>query len=172
MRVSRLRVAGATVCAMAMLSSPAAFAQDEERGIDPNQGENLVEVVLPSKAAALRLQLEAESYGVEFNDHYLRSNGDGSVAVSVFGTEEEIDALAAAGYEVGLTIEGPKTWRNAGRGACRPRSGRNPAPPRWPSASPARRRTRTPARRPPRRLLRELRRALPLRRGEVPRVRR
>ena len=110
MHVSRLKVAGAMVCAMAMLSSPA-FAQDEDRGIDPNQGENLVEVVLPSKAAALRLQLEAETYGVEFNDHYLRDNGDGSVAVSVFGSENEIQALADAGYEVGLTIEGPKTWR-------------------------------------------------------------
>jgi acylphosphatase len=74
-------------------------------------GRNLVEVSLPSKAAAIRLQLEAETYGIEFNDHYLRNNGDGSVTVSVFGTEEQVEELADAGYEIGVTIEGPNTWR-------------------------------------------------------------
>ena len=44
----------------------------DERGIDPNQGESLVEVNLPSKATAMRLQLEAETYGIDFNEHYLR----------------------------------------------------------------------------------------------------
>jgi acylphosphatase len=68
-------------------------------------------VSLPSKAAAIRLQLEAETYGIEFNDHYLRNNGDGSVTVSVFGTEEQVEELADAGYEIGVTIEGPNTWR-------------------------------------------------------------
>jgi hypothetical protein len=87
-----------------------AGAQDE-RGIDPNQGESLVELTLPSKGAALRLQLEAESYGVEFNDHYLRSNGDGTVTVTVFGDENEFDALDKAGYDIGATIEGPAIWR-------------------------------------------------------------
>jgi acylphosphatase len=67
-------------------------------------------VSLPSKAAAIRLQLEAETYGIEFNDHYLRNNGDGSVTVSVFGTEEQVEELADAGYEIGVTIEGPNTW--------------------------------------------------------------
>ena len=50
-------------------ASPAA---PEERGIDPHLGESLVEVQLPSKAAAVRLQLEAGTYGVDFNEHYLR----------------------------------------------------------------------------------------------------
>ncbi|HZB75909.1 MAG TPA: M14 family metallopeptidase [Solirubrobacteraceae bacterium] len=103
-------VAGALVCAFGMTGSAVAQAQDEERGIDPNQGERLVEVGLPSKAAAIRLQLEAENYGVEFNDHYLRTNDDGSVTVSVFGSKSELDALEAAGYEIGVTVESPRIW--------------------------------------------------------------
>ena len=51
-----------------------AGAQVEQRGIDPNQGLSLVEVNVPNKGAAMRLQLEAESYGVQFNEHYLRHN--------------------------------------------------------------------------------------------------
>src|SRR5919112_1958790 len=82
----------------------------EEGGIDPNQGESLVELTLPSKGAAMRLQLEADTYGVEFNEHYLRRNPDGSVTVTVFGTERELEALHKAGFDLGATIEGPKTW--------------------------------------------------------------
>jgi Zinc carboxypeptidase/Chitobiase/beta-hexosaminidase C-terminal domain len=89
----------------------AANAYEEQRGIDPHQGLSLVEVSLPSKGAAMRMQLQAESLGIEFNDHYLRNNGDGSVTVTVFGTAEAIDDLQAAGYDVGATIEGPRTWR-------------------------------------------------------------
>ena len=100
--------AAAMTCALTGVAS----AQDEGRGIDPNQGDSLVEVSLPSKGAAMRLQLEAEQYGVEFNDHYLRRNANGSVTVTVFGTEGEIDALADAGYDVGATIEGPATWKD------------------------------------------------------------
>jgi hypothetical protein len=48
---------------------------------------------------------------VDFNDHYLRHNQDGSVTVTVFGTEAELAALDAAGYELGTTIEGPGIWR-------------------------------------------------------------
>src|ERR671914_2085901 len=88
-----------------------ASAFEEQRGIDPHQGLSLVEVSLPSKGAAMRMQLQAESLGIEFNDHYLRNNGDGSVTVTVFGTEQAIDDLQAAGYDVGATIEGPRTWR-------------------------------------------------------------
>ena len=96
----------------------AGAAQDPGRGIDPNQGLSLVEVSLPSKGAALRLQLEAKRYGVEFNDHYLRRNGDGTVTVTVFGTERSFAALDDAGYDVGATIEGPAIWRaRAGIGA-------------------------------------------------------
>jgi Zinc carboxypeptidase/Chitobiase/beta-hexosaminidase C-terminal domain len=98
-----------SLCSLALAG--AATADSEIRGIDPNQGESLVEVDVASKAAAVRLQLEAESYGVEFNDHYLRRNQDGSVTVTVFGSEDELAALDAAGYDLGATIEGPDTWR-------------------------------------------------------------
>src|ERR671924_2332076 len=109
----------ACVCALGCTS--AAAAQDE-RGIDPNQGLSLVEVNLPNKGAALRLQLEAGSYGVEFNDHYLRQNPSGSVTATVFTDERGLTRLEAAGYEVGATIESPATWKrriNQRRGASR-----------------------------------------------------
>jgi Zinc carboxypeptidase/Chitobiase/beta-hexosaminidase C-terminal domain len=96
-------------CACALVWTGTAAAQDE-RGIDPNQGLSLVEVNLPNKGAAMRLQLKAESYGVEFNDHYLRRNRDGSVTVTVFADERGEDRLDAAGYEIARTIEGPNTW--------------------------------------------------------------
>src|SRR3954471_22007004 len=99
MRTVLSRVAlGAAAMTCALAGSGVASAQDEVRGIDPNQGDSLVEVSLSSKGAAMRLQLEAEQYGVEFNDHYLRRNANGSVTVTVFGTQDEIDALADAGY--------------------------------------------------------------------------
>jgi hypothetical protein len=96
-----------SLCALTLTGAASA----DERGIDPNQGESLVEVNVPSRAAAERLQLEAESYGVDFNDHYLRLNGDGSATVTVFGTGVELAALDIAGYDLGATIEGPETWR-------------------------------------------------------------
>jgi hypothetical protein len=99
-----------SLCALALAGAAAAEA-DEARGIDPNQSESLVEVNLPSRAAAERLQLRAESYGVAFNDHYLRLNPSGTVTAMVFGTEDELVALDAAGYELGETIEGPRLWR-------------------------------------------------------------
>ena len=105
------RVLGVAAMACALVGTGAASAGGEERGIDPNQGDSLVELSLSSKGAAMRLQLEAEQYGVEFNDHYLRRNGDGSVTVTVFASEDELDALADAGYEIGATIEGPAIWR-------------------------------------------------------------
>ena len=108
MRVKAL--VAVTLGVLASAGVAPAVAQ-EQRGIDPNQGRSLVEVTLDSKAAAMRLQLEADTYGIEFNDHYLRRNGDGSVTVTVFGYEDELDALADAGYDIGTTIEGPATWR-------------------------------------------------------------
>jgi hypothetical protein len=98
-----------SLCALAVTG--AAAAQDDARGIDPNQGESLVEVTLQSKAAAERLQQRAESYGVTFNEHYLRHNPSGTVTVTVFGTDDELAALDAAGYDVGEAIEGPRVWR-------------------------------------------------------------
>ena len=100
----------AAIVSLAFTSGAAANGE-EARGIDPNQGDSLVEVVLPDKAAAIRLQLDAESYGVDFNDHYLRKNANGTVTATVFGTEDELAALQDAGYELGATIEGPATWR-------------------------------------------------------------
>jgi hypothetical protein len=82
----------------------------DDRGIDPNQGESLVEVNLPNKAAAIQLQLDADTYGIDFNEHYLRTNRNGTVTVTVFGDEDELVALDAAGYELGATIEGPAIW--------------------------------------------------------------
>jgi hypothetical protein len=99
----------ATALALAITGS--ATAEDEQRGIDPNQGRNLVEIELPSKAAAIQLQLQDDQFGADFNDHYLRKNSDGTVTVTVFATEEELAELDAAGYAVGATIEGPATWR-------------------------------------------------------------
>jgi hypothetical protein len=92
------------------VGAPAADG-DEARGIDPNQGDSLVEINLPDKAAAIRLQLDSESYGVDFNDHYLRHNASGTVTATVFASEGELEALQDAGYELGATIEGPDTWR-------------------------------------------------------------
>jgi Zinc carboxypeptidase/Chitobiase/beta-hexosaminidase C-terminal domain len=89
----------------------ATAATAQERGVDPNQGESLVEVHLASKGDAMRLQLEADRYGIDFNEHYLRQGPGGSVAVTVFGSDDEIAALDAAGFEIGRTIEGPGTWR-------------------------------------------------------------
>jgi Zinc carboxypeptidase/Chitobiase/beta-hexosaminidase C-terminal domain len=103
------RVLGA-LCACALAFAGSATAQDQ-RGIDPNQGRSLVEVNLPNKGAALRLQLEAESYGVEFNDHYLRRNANGSVTATVFTGEGGLRRLEAAGYEIGATIESTATWQ-------------------------------------------------------------
>jgi hypothetical protein len=106
---ARKAVLVATLVALAIAGS--ASAQESERGIDPNQGRSLVEVNLPDKAAAIELQLEADDYGIDFNDHYLRTNADRSVTVTVFGNADELAALDAAGYELGTTIEGPATWR-------------------------------------------------------------
>jgi Zinc carboxypeptidase/Chitobiase/beta-hexosaminidase C-terminal domain len=101
------RVLGmACVCALVWTAGAAA----DERGVDPNQGLSLVEVNLANKGAAMRLQLEAESYGVEFNDHYLRRNPDGSVTVTVFGDKGDLKALDKAGHDIGATIEGPAIW--------------------------------------------------------------
>ena len=88
---------------------------EEQRGIDPNQGRSLVEVTLDSRAAAMRLQLQADRYGIEFNEHYLRRNRNGTVTATVFGYQDELDRLANAGYDIGATIEGPATWREHAR---------------------------------------------------------
>ena len=97
--------------AFALALTGSATAEDEQRGIDPNQGRSLVEIDLPSKAAAIRLQLQDDQFGADFNEHYLRHNDNGTVTVTVFATEDELAELEAAGYTVGTTIEGPAIWR-------------------------------------------------------------
>ena len=109
----RLRQACRALSVFAVLAFVAAgsAAAADERGIDPNQGESLVEVNLANKAAALQLQDAAETYGVTFNDEYLRRNADGSVTATVFGDEAALSALEEAGYDVGITIESTETWK-------------------------------------------------------------
>ena len=111
MGVSGARFAVLAAMLVALATAGSAAAQENGRGIDPNQGRSLVEVNLPDKAAAIELQLTADDYGIDFNDHYLRTNANGSVTVTVFGNEDELAALDAAGYDLGTTIEGPATWR-------------------------------------------------------------
>jgi Zinc carboxypeptidase/Chitobiase/beta-hexosaminidase C-terminal domain len=108
MTSSRRWLVAVSVVALAGAGGASATRADE-REIDPNQGQSLVEVNLPNKAAAMRLQVEADTYGVEFNDEYLRRNRDGSVTVTVLGDQQGLDRLDAAGYELARTISGPNT---------------------------------------------------------------
>ena len=94
-----------------VVAGAATASGDDARGIDLHQGDSLVEVTVASKAAALQLQKDAGDYGIEFNDHYLRENASGTFTVTVFASEGELQALAEAGFEVGPTIEGPRTWK-------------------------------------------------------------
>ena len=105
------RLFAATSLSALLWTGSALAATDEERGIDPNQGQSLVELTLPNKGAAMRLQLDAEKYGIEFNDHYLGRNADGSVRVHVFGDEADLDRLEAGGYAIDQVLEGPRTWK-------------------------------------------------------------
>ena len=75
------------------------------------RAESLVEVTVPSRAAGTnQLQAEASPYGVNFSDHYLRHNANGSYTVNVLGTDADLAALEAAGYEITATIENEATW--------------------------------------------------------------
>ena len=118
----------------------------------------------------MRLQLDAESYGIEFNEHYLRNNGerdrDGG------GLRGRGRARRARGGRVRARrrrSRARRTWRELGSRSAEGGRARRAAPTRrrW---SERRRHAvaRGRDRRPSRRLLRELRRALPLGRGEGP----
>jgi hypothetical protein len=96
--------------ALALVITGGATAADDTRGIDSSEERSLVEVVLPDKAAAIELQLNAGQYGIEFNDHYLNTNPNGSVTVQVFADADQVEALEGAGYELGATIEDQNTW--------------------------------------------------------------
>ena len=63
---SRIWRAVLAVSLFALVATAGASAAEgeEARGIDPNQGESLVEVTLANKGAAMRLQLSADKYGV------------------------------------------------------------------------------------------------------------
>jgi hypothetical protein len=95
------------ISVIALAVTGGAAAQADEGAIGLSVEDSLVEVTVASKAAAIQLQLDAEDYGVEFNDHYLRKNDDGTFTVTVFASASELDALAAAGYSIGTTLEGP-----------------------------------------------------------------
>src|SRR6187200_938280 len=106
MTSSRRWLVAMSVVALAWAGG-ASTTRADTRGIDPDQAQSLVEVNLPNKAAAMRLQVEADTYGVEFNDEYLRHNRDGSVTVTVMGNARGLDRLGAAGYEIAHTISSP-----------------------------------------------------------------
>src|ERR671915_797917 len=101
---TRRALVALSLCALAWTGGAAA-SDEHGRGIDPNQGESLVEVHVPSKAAAVDLQLAAESFGVEFNDHYLRENRDGSVTVTVFGNEDDFARLDSTPRTMSVNID-------------------------------------------------------------------
>ena len=63
----------------------------------------------PSKAAALELQEGAEDFGIEFNDHYLGKNADGTVTVTVFGSEDEL-ALSPGPATSSARRSRARTW--------------------------------------------------------------
>ena len=91
MQSRTLRRGAVVVSLLALAFAGAAPAADEDTGgIDPNQGRSLVEVHLDSKADAIALQLKADEYGIDFNDHYLRHDANGAVTVTVFGNAEEL----------------------------------------------------------------------------------
>ena len=109
--VARRRVLIAvSVCVWTWVAATAGAAADVGRGIDPNQGLSLVEVDLKSKAAAMRLQLKAERYGVEFNEHYLRRNSGRDGHGDGVRDQARLRQAQRAGYDLGPTIEGPVTW--------------------------------------------------------------
>jgi hypothetical protein len=117
------------------LAGGATASGDDSRGVDPNQGDSLVEVIVPSKAAAIELQNDAEDFGIEFNDHYLGKNANGTFTVTVFGSEGELHALADAGYELGATIEGPENLGGRARRHDERAPGRQPGRGRRPRRS-------------------------------------
>jgi zinc carboxypeptidase/chitobiase/beta-hexosaminidase-like protein len=95
------------ISVIALAITGGAAAQNDEGGINLEVDDSLVEVTVASKAAAIQLQKSADDFGVEFNDHYLRQNDDGTFTVTVFASQAELDDLAAAGYEIGTTLQGP-----------------------------------------------------------------
>jgi hypothetical protein len=95
-----------SVVALAVTGGAAAGGDD----VDADSVDSLVEVIVPSKGAAIQLQRNADDFGIEFNDHYLAKNANGTYTVTVFASEGELAGLAGAGYELGATIEGPDTW--------------------------------------------------------------
>ena len=122
-RMARRVFAATSLGVLLWSGSASAATEDEQRGIDPSQGKSLAQLTLPSKSAAMRLQLDADRYGIEFNDHYLRKNRDGTVTVHVFGSDADLDRLEDGGFAVDQVLEGPRTWR--AQTAARPAAVRN-----------------------------------------------
>ena len=161
---ARLAVLAAMLVALATAGSAA--AQENERGIDPNQGRSLVEVNLPDKAAAIELQLDADEVRHRLqrplpaherervgHRHRLRQRGRARCARSrrLRARHDHRGSRHVAPARRGLA--GRREGRGDRRGGRARRSERR--------GGAARRH-----RRPPGRLLRELRGPVPLRRGE------
>ena len=68
-------------------------------------GEALVEVNLADRAALDQLVASGADLA-----EYLRQNDDGTLTVNVFATQDELDALAAAGYDLGAVIQDDQTY--------------------------------------------------------------
>jgi hypothetical protein len=96
-----------SVVALAVAGGAAASGDDD---VSLEEGDSLVEVTVATKGDARELERTADDFGVAFNDHYLRKNANGTYTVTVYASESELQALANAGYEVGVTIEGPGDW--------------------------------------------------------------
>ena len=136
-RGARTALLAATVVALATAGS--AYAQGTERGIDPNQGRSLVEVIC-QQGGGDRAAARGRVVRHRLQRAYLRhERGTAAVTVTVFGGTEELDALEAAGYS-SADDRGPghvaRPRRGPAGGRERPRSPRKRrrsrrAPPRW-----------------------------------------
>ena len=102
------------LCATAALAltSVAAGAESDSSQMREVMAENLVEIKVADRAAIDVLMKDAEAIGAEFNDHYLRQNHDAdeTLTVQVLGSDAQIAALRADGYEILATIEDSDTY--------------------------------------------------------------
>ena len=107
-----------------LVTAGVASAEEAERGIDPNQGRSLVEVSLPSKGAAMRLQLAS---GLATTSSSTSTTCAATATARSpspsSGPPGRSTQLQDAGYDVGSRrSKGPDTWRERMAGHARPRS--------------------------------------------------
>ena len=92
-----LMVLPALVVIVALALTGGAAAITDENGVEQ---ESLVEVNLPSRAALDALV----ATGMDVAE-YVRHNDDGTITTQVMVTDDELAALAEAGYDIGATIQ-------------------------------------------------------------------